>query len=169
MNKELTSTASDYTQLCDLLAAQKWKKADGETAKKMLEVMSRTEQGWLCEDDINNFPCEDLRKIDHLWVNYSNGRFGFSVQTSIYKKLGGTIGEYDWEIWKSFGDRVGWRKAGEWLSYSDLTFEKTAPFAHLPAAGWVVLPPPLPSLKVRGVSFVGWWPPLFSRIKACGL
>ena len=48
MNQELTSTASDYTPLSDLLAAQKWKKADGESAKKILEVMSRTEQGCFC-------------------------------------------------------------------------------------------------------------------------
>ena len=49
MNKEFTSTGIDYTRLSDLLAAQKWKEADRETAQQMLAVMSRTEQGWLRE------------------------------------------------------------------------------------------------------------------------
>ncbi|CCQ59603.1 GUN4 domain-containing protein, partial [Crocosphaera watsonii] len=39
----------------------------------------------------DNFPCEDLRIIDQLWVKYSNGQFGFSVQKQIYMdELGGT-------------------------------------------------------------------------------
>ena len=31
---------------------------------------------------------------------------------------------YSKEVWESFGDKVGWRKGGIWLSYSDLTFSK---------------------------------------------
>ncbi len=33
--------------------------------------------------------CEDLRTIDQLWVKYSNGRFGFSVQKRIWHSIGG--------------------------------------------------------------------------------
>ncbi|MGD1703854.1 GUN4 domain-containing protein [Dapis sp. BLCC M229] len=34
--------------------------------------------------DIENFPCSELNKIHQLWVDYSQGRFAFSVQKSIY-------------------------------------------------------------------------------------
>jgi hypothetical protein len=76
-----------------------------------------------------------------LWVKYSNGRFGFSVQKRIYQGLGGTR-EYNGKIWEKFGDKVGWRKRGSWiwLYYEDITFtfDKKAPEGHLPGwGGWV--------------------------------
>jgi len=124
----------DYTKLRDLLATGKWQKADEETATKMLEAAGRTEQRWLRIEDIDRFPCEDLQTIDQLWVKYSNGRFGFSVQKRIYESLGGTK-DYDNKIWEAFGDRVGWRVNNEWLYYNELKFNTKAPVAHLPMAG----------------------------------
>jgi len=117
----------DYTNLRDLLATEKWQEADEETAKKMLEVAGRTEEGWLRVEDIDQFPCEDLRTIDQLWVKYSDGRFGFSVQKRIYKSLGGTR-QYE----RALGDRVGWSVNGNWLSMRDVKFNKSAPSGHLP-------------------------------------
>ena len=73
-----------YHKLRDLLAAGEWKEADRETARVMLQVASREKEGWLRVEDRENFPCEDLRAIDKLWVKYSNGRFGFSVQKRIW-------------------------------------------------------------------------------------
>ena len=122
----------DYSQLDRLLASGKWKEADQETYKKMLEAASRKEDGWLRSEDIDRFPCEDLRTIDQLWVKYSNGRFCFSVQKRIYESLGGTR-EYDEKIWEAFGDRVGWRVNNEWLSYKDLKFNTKAQIGHLPS------------------------------------
>lgn len=128
----LSEKGIDYTHLRDLLAAGRWKEADEETANRTLGAASRIEEGWLRLKDIDNFPCEDLRTIDRLWVKYSNGRFGFSVQARIYEELGGTR-EYDSKTWQAFGDRVGWRREGEWLPQKSLTFDqKTAEEAHLP-------------------------------------
>ncbi|GGA11278.1 GUN4 domain-containing protein [Okeania sp. KiyG1] len=104
----------DYTQLRNLLAAEEWKKADEETERCMLKIARREEEGWLRKEDIDNFPCQDLRNIDHLWVRYSHGKFGFSVQRQIYQNLGGSR-QYDKEVWEAFGDQVGWRKEGNWL------------------------------------------------------
>ena len=98
-------------------------------------------EGYLDTKSIDDFPCEDLRTIDHLWVQYSSGKFGFSVQTRIYQGLGGTR-EYKSAIWQKFGDTVGWRKGQRWLSYRDITFDKASPEGNLPncwgreAQGW---------------------------------
>jgi uncharacterized caspase-like protein len=124
----------DYTKLRNLLAAKKWQEADKETARVMLKVAGKEESGWLDVESIEKFPCEDLRTIDQLWVKYSNGRFGFSVQKRIYQSLGGTS-KYDEKVWRAFGDRIGWRKNNEWLYYNDLTFSEKAPEAHLPVGG----------------------------------
>jgi hypothetical protein len=98
----------------------------------MLQVANRTNEGWLRVEDIDNFPCEDLRTIDRLWVQYSNGRFGFSVQAKIYRSLGGTR-EYNEKIWNAFGDRVGWRVNDSWIYYRNVTFDRKASKGHLPA------------------------------------
>jgi eukaryotic-like serine/threonine-protein kinase len=125
----------DYSKLRDLLKAGKWKEADEETAGVILAVGKQ--RHWLGKEDIDNFPCADLRTVDQLWVKYSDGRFGFSVQKRIYQGLGGTLEEfYDREIWKRFGDKVGWNKEGGiLLEYDNMIFDKKAPEGHLPL-GW---------------------------------
>lgn len=126
---------SQYQKLEKLLAEGKWKEADEETRKVMLAVANREKQGWLDVESIDHFPCNDLRTIDGLWVKYSKGRFGFSVQKQIYQSLGGTR-KYDEKIWIAFGDRVGWRKLEKWKYYNDITFDIKAPEGHLPARFW---------------------------------
>jgi len=101
----VSAVGMDYYELRNLLAAGKWKEADQKTGRVMCKVAGKEEE-WLDTKSIDNFPCEDLRTIDQLWVKYSDGRFGFSVQKRIYQSLGGT-GEF-LEIWEAFGDRVGW-------------------------------------------------------------
>jgi cell division protein FtsB len=146
----------DYTRLQDLLANQKWRQADEETAKAMLKVSGREKEGCLRAEDIENFPCEDLQTIDRLWVESSNGKFGFSVQREIYQSLGG---DDDYETVKKFADTVGWRKDGKWKSYGELCFYGNCqPAGHLPGVGrvclcWVLL----------------WLFVLFSRTEACNL
>ncbi|AFY50772.1 putative NTPase (NACHT family) [Nostoc sp. PCC 7524] len=80
-----------YAQLAYYLAAGKWKEADEETFQVMLEAAGSEKHGFLELEDIREFPCEDLRIIDQLWVNYSNGHFGFSVQKDIYLSVGGIL------------------------------------------------------------------------------
>ncbi|MEG4938758.1 serine/threonine-protein kinase [Microcoleus sp. F4-D5] len=140
----------DYTRLRDLLATGEWKEADRETFKVMLKAARREKEGWFDTNSIENFPGDDLRTIDKLWVKYSQGHFGFSVQKKIWLEIGGKV-DYDTEC--KLGDRVGWRKRRKgrkgWLEYDDLTFNMEAPRGHLPSCarvfawggegfGWVV-------------------------------
>lgn len=131
-----------YDKLKSLLAAKQWKEADEETATLMLKIMNREEQGYLSEEDCRNFPPQELKIIDQLWVKYSQGHFGFSVQKQIWIDCGGTPGKWDYEVYKRFGDRVGWMRAkGEWKTYSELSYTTDSPQAHLPAGvgcffGW---------------------------------
>jgi hypothetical protein len=71
--------------------------------------------------------------MDQLWVKYSNGKFGFSVQKQIWLELGGKLdGEPDWDTLRKLGSRVGWIKNNEWLSYESYTFSTNALPGHLP-------------------------------------
>jgi hypothetical protein len=125
----------NYRKLRDYLAQGKWKEADEETLRVMLAVAKREKEGWLDDKSIDNFPCADLRTIDQLWVKYSDGKFGFSVQKRIYQGFGGTK-EYNREIWEKFGEKVGWRKGGwGWIRKRSrlITFDKKgSPEGNLP-------------------------------------
>ena len=131
---------ANYIKLEQLLAAGKWKEADEETYNKMLEVEGKLQHSHMVRGEligiknIENFSCPDLRAIDRLWVKYSNGRFGFSVQKRIYQNLGGTK-EENGQVFLAYYEAIGWKQKGEkgeWLSYSQSTFNTQAPSAHLP-------------------------------------
>ncbi|MBS9390195.1 MAG: GUN4 domain-containing protein [Dolichospermum sp. WA123] len=147
----------DYRKLHDLLKAEKWKEADEETARVMLAVAKREKEGWLDPNSIDNFPCEDLQTIDQLWVKYSNGKFGFSVQKRIYQGFGGTR-EYNYQIWEKFGDKVGCRNGGSSWYYK---FDIKAPEGHLPTSLWTATP------IGRRRCLIGWY--VFSRVETCKL
>ncbi|MEO1671161.1 MAG: GUN4 domain-containing protein [Cyanobacteria bacterium J06631_2] len=121
----------NYTKLHDLLKQQQWQAADEETTRVMLQAAKR-ENSYLRTEDIKNFPCDDLRTINNLWLRYSDGKFGFSVQREIYESLGGTA-DFEWEIWELFGDRIGWRINGRWINEEDIIYQlMNAPPGHLP-------------------------------------
>jgi serine/threonine protein kinase len=144
----------DYTKLRDLLATGKWKEADDETYLVMLQACGSKEGNWFTTEQLLNFPCTDLDTIDCLWVKYSNGHFGFSVQKQIYLEVGGLLdGKYYQEAWKKFGEHVGWRIEENWIYYTQATLNITAPRGHLPGVLW------------EGMRF---WR-VFSRIAVCQL
>lgn len=133
LTKEFTSNQNiDYNQLKDLLAQHKWQEADIETTKLMLKVMSKNYWNEVYKEDIDSFSCQDLHIIDQLWEEYSYGYFGFSIQQTIWSEMGGQV---DYETEKRLGDRLGWRKEGNWLNYEQLTFKLSpmTPMGHLPA------------------------------------
>ena len=127
--------SANYTTLRDLLKAQKWKEADRETYRLMITIVGRKEGDYFRKEDLLNFPCKDLKTIDRLWVQASQGRYGFSVQKEIYVRCGGKLDrEYPGdEIWRKFGTEVGWRvNDSHWKRYSDLTWDSIYVPGHLP-------------------------------------
>jgi hypothetical protein len=113
-----------YKALLNYLANGRWREADEETGNVMLEVAKQKDQGYLMPKDIEKFPCEDLQIIDQLWVKFSGGRFGFSVQKQIYMETGNQLdGQLYHKEYKKFYDVVGW---------GEFTFNINAPKGHLP-------------------------------------
>ncbi|MEB3830639.1 serine/threonine-protein kinase [Phormidium sp. CCY1219] len=140
-----SAVGMDYSTLRDRLAAGEWQAADRETEALMVRVCGREADGKINIQDLKNFPCRDLRTIDKLWREYSDNRFGFSVQRQIWKAV-----EKNYE---AFSDRVGWRQGQSWLPYGKLTFDSSAPEGHLPSWGR------------RG----RFWPTLAAKIRDCSL
>ncbi|MBD2363615.1 GUN4 domain-containing protein [Anabaena minutissima FACHB-250] len=144
-----SSVGIDYTLLQDLLKVGRWLEADGETTNLMLKVANREQQRHLDLESVVNFPRTDLYTIDRLWVKYSQGRFGFSVQQRIWQSIKGTaatdplmalmIGNEQAaaaETCIDFGNRVGWRWKDAWVNYPELIPDDSAPAGYLPYFGF---------------------------------
>ncbi len=149
--EELTSKG----RLRKLLTNQDFKEADIETRKILLHLSGRTHEGVLRNIDIENISCQDFREIDNLWIRYSKGRFGYSIQRQIWKKHGLEVEtelvmipdnpeRAAYHLDKGFPVEVGWwweeKRFGK-ICYSDpvgykrfheLNFTLTAPIGHLP-------------------------------------
>ena len=119
----------DYTKLRDFLSNKKWKEADRETWTVMCQSLS-LEPGTLLEiSQINQLPCEDLQIVDRLWVQHSQGRFGFSVQKQIYESVKGD--------YIRFCDRVNWPTYNSATTSGQIKYTQKAAIGHLPSRSWV--------------------------------
>ena len=122
--KNLKEVAQDskYRTLESLLQAHQWRDADQETYRLMITTVGKEAGQWFDREDLLNFPCADLKAIDGLWIKYSKGKFGFSVQKEIYIACGAKLyGKYPGDkIWYDFCDRVGWRKDNNYVNDNDL-------------------------------------------------
>ncbi len=125
-----------YEHLQNLLKAGQWLEADKETSRLILAIAGETDIERLRPDEVANLDCSELQVIDRLWLNYSNHRFGFSVQIKIYQELGGSIEttiEQNADITQQWGDRLQWREDGQWRKCTDLEYSPKAPEGGLPA------------------------------------
>lgn len=121
-DKLISESKVDYSYLQALLAKGAWEEADEETAELMLEAAEQDEV--MFANAAENFPISDLKTIDQLWVKYSNGRFGLSVQKQLWQEVGKDL--------ERFGEVVGWRSQGNWVQENSLKFTYEAPVGHLP-------------------------------------
>jgi hypothetical protein len=123
-------------ELENCLKAGKWREADKATASIILKPLIDKVNGneYLIREYIHSyiksFPGEDLRFINTIWLKYSEGRFGFSIQKNIWKEVD--------EDYDAFGDSIGWRVDGKWIYYSDITYSRKAPLGHLPVSVMMV-------------------------------
>ena len=127
----LVSHASgmDYRNLQQLLSAQNWQDADKETYAIMLKISEREDKGWLDDGEIREFPRYDLHIINQLWVKYSDGKFGFSIQKQIF------------QYHQQFITGCGWIEniaKNEWVKYEDYNFSLDANIGHLPSTPQIV-------------------------------
>lgn len=129
-----TTTQIDYNPLRNFLAAEQWQQADQTTLNLILTAVNRENEGWFIKENVEQFPCNDLKIIDSLWNEYSGDRFGLKIQAEIYLETGNKLENYDLVSFRNFGQNIGWREDGEWLSKEELIYNENAPIGHLPAS-----------------------------------
>lgn len=152
-----------YQALENHLVANDWRAANQATVKHILSLAHQTNQPYMGKiQNLEQFPCEDLKVMNDLWVHHSQRRFGFSIQRDIYAEFGDPLRpKYDRESFNAFKKRIGWFLEWRWrnphLGQRDLNFSISAPKGHLPS---------LKVAKGGSVSIAGGLA-LFSRLYAC--
>jgi GUN4-like/CHAT domain len=156
----------DYSKLQACLKVGNWREADYETYLLMLRVVQRDQGDWIRNEEMLKFPCSELRIIDKLWIGYSEGRFGFSVQNKIWLDIQSQNSFFTNPLrmpGKDFALRIGWCNArGLYKERDDLDFSPTAPQGHLPCT-------------LRGSGRLrketGYWlfSPLAERLNSCAI
>lgn len=147
----VSETGVDYGELQQFLATHRWREADRETWIVLCRALGKGGRPYLHYNDLKKLPCEDLTILDHLWVKYSNNRFGFSIQAQIYLQVGSDYGK--------FCDRVGWLNYIGHDPSLGFRYNFNLPRGHLPTRLWVM----------NGGK---WWLHLeiiSQRLKDCGL
>lgn len=112
-----------------LLQQEEWQAADQVTLQLLLQATDR--EKCLDLDAIANLSCSVLHELDYLWIEASQGKFGFSVQRQIYTQ------EAQSNAFQ-LGKQVGWvmfpeRAFAFFKFYDFLNFSADAPRGHLPA------------------------------------
>ncbi|URR34668.1 GUN4 domain-containing protein [Thermosynechococcus sp. HN-54] len=169
---------ADYSNLEKLLQQQQWLAANAETAFIVSEVerQVRTLQSGPALNEplsptffsikLARVPCDVLKEIDQRWLKYSQGRFGLSVQAKIWQTVGRPTTGAELAKWNAFGDRLGWRSSGRWLTYNRLKPSPTTHQGTLPYFGeWfgqLIL-----NLNVQGIE--PYLVSLYSYVERCGL
>ncbi|MEM9153409.1 MAG: GUN4 domain-containing protein [Cyanobacteria bacterium P01_F01_bin.33] len=123
----MTQESYDFQDVQLLLAAEDYEEADRLTNQKLCELagVAAAKRGWLYFSEVSKIPSEALQTIDALWVKYSDGRFGYSVQRKIWLGVG--------KNWERFWPEIGWKTGIYWTRYpGEFVWNKSAPKGHLP-------------------------------------
>jgi len=117
----------DYIPLQKALIEQRFEEADRLTSEHLRQLAGpdAIKRGYVYYSEVPAIAAVDLESLDRLWVAYSQGRFGFSVQLRLLRSLAGR--------WEQLWPRLGWKQGGVWTRYpAAFTWSLEAPEGHLP-------------------------------------
>ncbi len=135
----LITDVDRYQRLQNLLKTGKLREADEETLAVILQQAAAADREELTPEGVKRFSCSVLRVIDRLWITYTGGRFGFSVQRRLYQEVGGSLETaiaQDGELLKKLGDRVGWRQDDQWKTLDQAPHSLEDPVGCYPVIWW---------------------------------
>lgn len=133
----ISQSGINYRLLDKFLANQRWEQADKITKRLMLKIAKEPYDSWLYSS-VDDIPSQDLEIINSLWLKYSDGQFGFTVQKYIWKKTQKQLLAESQNcsdknlVYKKFCEQVGWRIVSGCLLTSYLDYSLQAPLGHFP-------------------------------------
>ncbi|MCX5940359.1 MAG: GUN4 domain-containing protein [Cyanobium sp. LacPavin_0818_WC50_MAG_67_9] len=117
----------DYAPLQRALMAQHFEEADRLTSALLRELAGAdaVRRGYVYYSEVPPMPSADLDSLDRLWVCFSRGRFGLSVQGTLLASCNGR--------WELLWPKLGWKDGGLWTRYpGSFQWSIDAPEGHMP-------------------------------------
>ena len=117
----------DYGPLQQALALEHYEEADRLTSAILRELAgaAAVHRGYVYYSEVPPMAPADLASIDRLWVCFSRGRFGFSVQGRLLRACNGR--------WDRLWPRIGWKNGSQWTRYpGSFQWSIEAPEGHMP-------------------------------------
>ncbi len=117
----------DHRPLQISLLEERFEDADRITSETLRKLAGKSaiQRGYVYFSEVENMSSVDLNSLDRLWIAYSLGKFGFSVQARLLESLGG---RYE-KLWP----RIGWKTDNGWTRYpKSFTWSLDAPEGHMP-------------------------------------
>ena len=117
----------DFTSLQSHLLREDFEEADRVTSALLRQLAGEqaVRRGYVYFSEVAPMSGVDLTTLDRLWIVFSQGRFGFSVQ---WRLLQSFDGRYD-QLWP----RIGWKVDGVWTRYPGaFDWSLKAPEGHMP-------------------------------------
>ncbi|MBT9315544.1 pentapeptide repeat-containing protein [Leptothoe spongobia] len=114
--------------------------------------------------EIEQIPCQDLKVLNDLWHQASEGKFSFSQQRQIWENPPVQ------QNYGKFADVVGWKQNGQWIKYEELQLQDVTlnnrVSGHLPWHRWQVQEPTeAEPTRFRRIGFGAW----MARLKQCDI
>ena len=122
-----SAVAMNYAPLQRHLLFQEFEEADRCTSAHLRQLAgpAAEKRGYVYFSEVAAIPALDLQSLDRLWIAYSLGRFGFSVQGRLLRLCDNR--------WETLWLRLGWKREGLWTRYpAAFTWSLEAPEGHMP-------------------------------------
>lgn len=124
----------DYVPLATMLATGDFKAADQFTRDNLIKISGAADKGrsFVYFTEVQNIPAVDLATMERLWLDFSDGQFGYSVQKRAWDLENGNF--------DNFIRRIGWttkeddrERKLKWFGANEFIYDVSkAPKGHLP-------------------------------------
>jgi hypothetical protein len=124
----------DYVPLATMLATGDFLAADQFTRDNLIKISGAEALGrnFVYWTEVKKIPATDLATMERLWLEFSNGQFGYSIQKRVWDLENGNF--------DNFIRRIGWTKIDngverklKWFGANEFIYEvERAPKGHLP-------------------------------------
>jgi GUN4-like len=124
----------DYVPFATMLAVGDFKGADQFTRDNLIKISGpgSVKRQFVYWTEVKNLPATDLATMERLWLQFSGGNFGYSVQKRVWDVENANFDNYIRRIGWTTIDNGNERKL-KWFGQSEFIYDvEKAPKGHLP-------------------------------------
>ena len=124
------------TLLIDQLRTGNFEAADQTTRDLLIEIAGAdaTKRGYVYWTEARMLDAAALGAVENLWLHYSDGKFGYTVQKDVWRRQKGVFDRFCDKIgWTTEDDATGQARKRRWFGQSEFFYTlQEAPKGHLP-------------------------------------